>query len=63
MKNFVSKILDGIKKAADWVAPTLNKVLGTFAVPVRTLNPAIGAAIGVGSRLVGGVDRYINRPK
>ncbi|KAA6396316.1 MAG: hypothetical protein EZS28_008154, partial [Streblomastix strix] len=31
LKNFGSKIFGGITEAAGWVAPTLNKVLGTLA--------------------------------
>ncbi|KAA6352983.1 MAG: hypothetical protein EZS28_051490, partial [Streblomastix strix] len=57
LKNFGSKILGGITKAAGWVAPTLNKVLGTLAGPVSMINPAIGSAMGVGQRIAGGVDR------
>ncbi|KAA6367804.1 MAG: hypothetical protein EZS28_036670 [Streblomastix strix] len=63
LKNFGSKILGGIIKAAGWVAPTLNKVLGTLAGPVSMINPAIGSAMGVRQRIAGGVDRYINGPK
>ncbi|KAA6387818.1 MAG: hypothetical protein EZS28_016653 [Streblomastix strix] len=63
LKNFGSQILGGITKAAGWVAPTLKKVLGTLAGPVNMINPAIGSAMGVGQRIAGGVDRYINGPK
>ncbi|KAA6400256.1 MAG: hypothetical protein EZS28_004215 [Streblomastix strix] len=63
LKNFGSKILGGITKAAGWVAPTLNKVLGTLAAPVRMIHPAIGSAMGVGAKLAGEVDRYINGPR
>ncbi|KAA6362875.1 MAG: hypothetical protein EZS28_041599 [Streblomastix strix] len=63
LKNFGSKILSGITKAAGWVAPTLNKVLGTLAAQVSMIHPAIGSAIGVGQRIAGGVDRYINGPR
>ncbi|KAA6392576.1 MAG: hypothetical protein EZS28_011893 [Streblomastix strix] len=45
LKNFGSKILGGIKKAAGWVAPILNKVLGTLAGPVSTLHPGVGAVM------------------
>ncbi|KAA6309913.1 MAG: hypothetical protein EZS28_056413, partial [Streblomastix strix] len=48
LKNFGSKILGGITKAAGWVAPTMNKLLGTLAGPVSMINPAIGTAMGVG---------------
>ncbi|KAA6402350.1 MAG: hypothetical protein EZS28_002121 [Streblomastix strix] len=63
LKNFGSKILGGITKAAGWVAPTLNKVLGTLAGPVSMIHPAIGSAMGIGQRIAGGVDRYINGPR
>ncbi|KAA6378453.1 MAG: hypothetical protein EZS28_026023 [Streblomastix strix] len=48
-------MLEGIKKAAGWVAPTLNKVLRTLAGPVSTLHPGVGAVMGIGSRLASGV--------
>ncbi|KAA6399040.1 MAG: hypothetical protein EZS28_005431 [Streblomastix strix] len=54
LKNFGSKILGGITKAAGWVAPTLNKVLGTLAPPVSMNNPAIGSVTGVGAKLASG---------
>ncbi|KAA6370486.1 MAG: hypothetical protein EZS28_033987 [Streblomastix strix] len=63
LKNFGSQILAGITKAACWVAPTFNKVLCTLAGPVSMIHPGVGAAIGLGQRLAGGVDRYINGPK
>ncbi|KAA6363567.1 MAG: hypothetical protein EZS28_040907 [Streblomastix strix] len=63
LKNFGSKILGGITKAAGWVAPTLNKVLGTLAGPVSMINPAIGSAMGVGQRIASGIDRHINGPR
>ncbi|KAA6387129.1 MAG: hypothetical protein EZS28_017345 [Streblomastix strix] len=63
LKNFGTKILGGITKAAGWVAPKLNKVLDTLAGPVSMINPAIGSAMGVGQRIAGGVDRYINGPR
>ncbi|KAA6375552.1 MAG: hypothetical protein EZS28_028921 [Streblomastix strix] len=57
LKNFGTKILGGIKKAASWVAPTLNKVLGTLAGPVSTLHPGVCAVMGIGSRLAGGITK------
>ncbi|KAA6371618.1 MAG: hypothetical protein EZS28_032855, partial [Streblomastix strix] len=63
LKNFGCKILGGIIKAAGWVAPTLNKVLGTLAAPVCMIHPAIGSAMEVGAKLAGEVDRYINGPR
>ncbi|KAA6379473.1 MAG: hypothetical protein EZS28_025001 [Streblomastix strix] len=63
LKNFGSKILGGITKAAGWVASTLNKILRTLAGPVSMIHPGVGAAMGLGQQIAGGVDRYINRPK
>ncbi|KAA6398355.1 MAG: hypothetical protein EZS28_006117 [Streblomastix strix] len=63
LKNFGSKILGCIKKAAGWVAPISNKVLGTLAAPVSMIHPAIGSAMGVGAKLAGGLDRYVNGPR
>ncbi|KAA6403602.1 MAG: hypothetical protein EZS28_000862 [Streblomastix strix] len=60
LKNFGSKVLGCIIKAASWVAPTLNKILDTLAGPVSMIHPAVGSAMGVGAKLAGGVDRYIN---
>ncbi|KAA6399102.1 MAG: hypothetical protein EZS28_005377, partial [Streblomastix strix] len=62
-KNYVARTLSsrGIKKAAGWVVPTLNKVLGTLAGPVSTLHPDVGAVMGIGSRLAGGVSNYLNK--
>ncbi|KAA6386187.1 MAG: hypothetical protein EZS28_018285 [Streblomastix strix] len=45
LKNFGSKILNGIKKTADWVAPTLSKVMGALAGPVSTLHLGIRGII------------------
>ncbi|KAA6397127.1 MAG: hypothetical protein EZS28_007347 [Streblomastix strix] len=44
--NFGSKILGGVKHAAQWIAPTLHKVLNTVAGPVGMIHPGIGAALG-----------------
>ncbi|KAA6370886.1 MAG: hypothetical protein EZS28_033587 [Streblomastix strix] len=55
--NFGSKILGGVKHAAQWIAPTLHKVLNTVAGPVGMIHPGIGAALGAGSNLAGAVDR------
>ncbi|KAA6403747.1 MAG: hypothetical protein EZS28_000727 [Streblomastix strix] len=60
--NFGSKILGEVKHAAQWIAPTLHKVLTTVAGPAGMINPGIGAALGAGSNLAGAVDRlYQNR--
>ncbi|KAA6398675.1 MAG: hypothetical protein EZS28_005801 [Streblomastix strix] len=51
--NFGSKILCGVKKAAQWVAPALNKVLSTISGPVGMIHPGIGGALGAGANLAG----------
>ncbi|KAA6391940.1 MAG: hypothetical protein EZS28_012533 [Streblomastix strix] len=61
--SFVSQITGGINKAAGWIAPTLNKVLGTVAGPVSMIHLGVGAAMGKGQRIAGGVDRYVIGPK
>ncbi|KAA6364514.1 MAG: hypothetical protein EZS28_039960 [Streblomastix strix] len=58
--NFRSKILGGVKHAAQWIAPTLHKVLNTVAGPVGMIHPGIGGALGAGANLAGAVDRLIN---
>ncbi|KAA6377934.1 MAG: hypothetical protein EZS28_026541, partial [Streblomastix strix] len=55
--NFGSKILGGVKKVAQWVAPALHKVLSTISGPVGMIHPAIGGALGAGANLAGAVDR------
>ncbi|KAA6363939.1 MAG: hypothetical protein EZS28_040534, partial [Streblomastix strix] len=55
--NFGSKILGGVKKAAQWVAPALHKVLSTISGPVSKIHPAIGGALGAGANLAGAVDK------
>ncbi|KAA6380914.1 MAG: hypothetical protein EZS28_023562 [Streblomastix strix] len=55
--NFGSKILGGVNKAAQWVAPALHKVLLTISGPVGMIHPAIGGALGAGANLAGAVDR------
>ncbi|KAA6382713.1 MAG: hypothetical protein EZS28_021760 [Streblomastix strix] len=49
--NFGSKILGGVKKAAQWVASALHKVLSTISGPVGMIHPAIGGALGAGANL------------
>ncbi|KAA6389545.1 MAG: hypothetical protein EZS28_014928 [Streblomastix strix] len=44
--NFGSKILGGVKHVAQWIAPTLHKVLSTVAGPVGMIHPGIGGALG-----------------
>ncbi|KAA6361774.1 MAG: hypothetical protein EZS28_042700, partial [Streblomastix strix] len=55
--NFGSKILGGVKKAAQWVATALHKVLSTISGPVGMIHPGIGGALGAGANLAGAVDR------
>ncbi|KAA6358652.1 MAG: hypothetical protein EZS28_045821, partial [Streblomastix strix] len=52
--NFGSKILGGVKHAAQWVAPALHNVLSKISGPVGMIHPGIGAALGAGSNLAGG---------
>ncbi|KAA6391182.1 MAG: hypothetical protein EZS28_013292 [Streblomastix strix] len=59
--NNGSKILGGIKHAAQWVAPTLHKVLSTISGPVGMIHPGIGGALGAGANLAGAVDRLVNK--
>ncbi|KAA6390908.1 MAG: hypothetical protein EZS28_013566 [Streblomastix strix] len=61
IKNFGSKILNGIKKAAGWVAPTLHKVMGTLSGPVSMLHPGAGQIMGTVGNIAGKVDHYLNR--
>ncbi|KAA6356813.1 MAG: hypothetical protein EZS28_047660, partial [Streblomastix strix] len=51
--NFGSKILGGVKKAAQWVVPALLKVLSTISDPVGMIHPAIDGSLGVGANLAG----------
>ncbi|KAA6367998.1 MAG: hypothetical protein EZS28_036475, partial [Streblomastix strix] len=59
--NFGSKILGGVKKAAQWVAPALHKVLSTISGPVGMIHPAIGGALGAGANLAGALDRLYQK--
>ncbi|KAA6359344.1 MAG: hypothetical protein EZS28_045129, partial [Streblomastix strix] len=59
--NFGSKILGGVKHAAQWVAPALHKVLSTVAGPVGMIHPGIGGALGAGAGLAGAVDRLYSK--
>ncbi|KAA6378924.1 MAG: hypothetical protein EZS28_025548 [Streblomastix strix] len=61
--NFGSKILGGVKHAAQWIAPTLHKVLSTVAGPVGMIHPGIGGALGAGANLAGAVDRLKQNAK
>ncbi|KAA6398174.1 MAG: hypothetical protein EZS28_006297 [Streblomastix strix] len=55
--NFGSKIFCGVKKAAQWVAPALHKVLSTISGSVGMIHLEIGGALGAGANLAGAVDR------
>ncbi|KAA6402830.1 MAG: hypothetical protein EZS28_001639 [Streblomastix strix] len=46
LKNFRSKIFGGIKKVADWVAPTLHNAMGTLSGPVSMLHSGAGQIKG-----------------
>ncbi|KAA6398197.1 MAG: hypothetical protein EZS28_006276 [Streblomastix strix] len=59
LKNFGSKILTGIKKAASWLAPTVHKVMRVLSGPVSTLHPVIGAIMGTTGNIAGKVDQYL----
>ncbi|KAA6335365.1 MAG: hypothetical protein EZS28_052975, partial [Streblomastix strix] len=59
--NFGSKILGDVKKAAQWVAPALQKVLTTISGPVGMIHPVIGGALGAGANLAGAVDPLVNK--
>ncbi|KAA6317228.1 MAG: hypothetical protein EZS28_055132 [Streblomastix strix] len=61
LKNFGSKILNGIKKTAGWVAPTLSKVMGALSGPVSMLHPGIGGIMGTVGNVAGKVDSYLNK--
>ncbi|KAA6363450.1 MAG: hypothetical protein EZS28_041024 [Streblomastix strix] len=59
--NFGSKILGGVKKAAQWIAPAMHKVLSTISGQVGMIHPGIGGALGAGANLAGAVDRLVNK--
>jgi hypothetical protein len=56
LKNFGSKILGGVKKAAGWLAPTVHKIMGIASGPVSMINPAVGTAMGTVGNIAGKVD-------
>ncbi|KAA6369045.1 MAG: hypothetical protein EZS28_035427 [Streblomastix strix] len=58
-KNFGSKILTDVKKAASWLAPTIHKIMGVLSGPVSTLHPGIGAVMGTAGNIAGKVDQYL----
>ncbi|KAA6371759.1 MAG: hypothetical protein EZS28_032715 [Streblomastix strix] len=49
-------VKSGVKKAAQWVAPALHKVLSTISGHVSIIHPAIGGALGARANLAGAVD-------
>ncbi|KAA6366015.1 MAG: hypothetical protein EZS28_038458 [Streblomastix strix] len=57
----LATISRGVKHAAQWIAPTLDKVLHKVAGPVGMIHQGIGAALGAGSNLEGAVDRLVNK--
>ncbi|KAA6404185.1 MAG: hypothetical protein EZS28_000294 [Streblomastix strix] len=61
LKNFGSKILDGIKKVAGLVAPTLLKVMGTLSGSVSVLHPGAGQIMNTVGNIAGGTDRHLNK--
>ncbi|KAA6391420.1 MAG: hypothetical protein EZS28_013056 [Streblomastix strix] len=61
LKNFGSKILDGIKKVAGWVAPMLHNVMGTLSGLVSMLHPGAGQIMGTVGNIEGAVDRHLNK--
>ncbi|KAA6374512.1 MAG: hypothetical protein EZS28_029960 [Streblomastix strix] len=61
LKNFGSKILTAVKKAASQLAPTIHKVMGVLSGLVSTLHPGIGGVMGTVGNIAGKVDSYINK--
>ncbi|KAA6382517.1 MAG: hypothetical protein EZS28_021957 [Streblomastix strix] len=59
--NFGSKILDGVKQAAQWIASTSYKVLTIVSGPVGIIHQLFGLALGAGDNLAGTVDRLVNK--
>ncbi|KAA6369665.1 MAG: hypothetical protein EZS28_034808 [Streblomastix strix] len=59
--NFGSKVLDGVKKAAQWVALALHKVLSTISGPIGIIHSAIEGELGEGAKLVGAMERPVNK--
>ncbi|KAA6390629.1 MAG: hypothetical protein EZS28_013842 [Streblomastix strix] len=54
--NFGSKILGGVKKADQQVAPALHKVLSTISGPIGMIHPAFEGALGAEANLACAVD-------
>ncbi|KAA6371777.1 MAG: hypothetical protein EZS28_032694 [Streblomastix strix] len=59
--NFGSRILDDVRKAAQWVAPAQHKVLSTISGPVGMIHPGVGGALGAGANHASAVDRLVNK--
>ncbi|KAA6398052.1 MAG: hypothetical protein EZS28_006422 [Streblomastix strix] len=53
--NFGSKVLDGVRKTAYCVAPSLHKLQSTISGPVGMIHPAIVGALGAVANLAGPV--------
>ncbi|KAA6390199.1 MAG: hypothetical protein EZS28_014272 [Streblomastix strix] len=60
MANLGSKILCGVKKAAQWVASALYKVLSTISGPVAMIHPAVGGALSARANEAGTIDNHVN---
>ncbi|KAA6402077.1 MAG: hypothetical protein EZS28_002396 [Streblomastix strix] len=61
IENFGSKILGGVKIAAQQVAPALHQVVSTISGPVGMIHPGIGGALSAGANLAGAVDRQTSK--
>ncbi|KAA6398226.1 MAG: hypothetical protein EZS28_006250 [Streblomastix strix] len=59
--NFESKILNGIKKAAQWVERALHMVLSTISGPVGMIHPRIRGTFSARANLAGAVGRLVNK--
>ncbi|KAA6402000.1 MAG: hypothetical protein EZS28_002470 [Streblomastix strix] len=61
LKNFGSKILNGVTSAAKWVAPVLHIVMGAVSGPLGVINlTACMIAKGVGGA-TGMANKFLNR--
>ncbi|KAA6381924.1 MAG: hypothetical protein EZS28_022551 [Streblomastix strix] len=59
--NFGSKILGGVKKAAQWVASASHNVLSTISGPEEMILAGVGGALSAEANLAGVVDRFVNK--
>ncbi|KAA6385069.1 MAG: hypothetical protein EZS28_019405 [Streblomastix strix] len=61
LKNFSSKILNGVTSEAIWVASVLHKVMDSVSGPLGAINPTAGMiARGVGNA-AGMANKFLNR--